>query len=59
MGAYWYIAPKIKSSLKQGKKTPNLFYAGRPEKSSPATGAPSVHKEEQDNIIKSCFNLNS
>jgi 2-oxoglutarate dehydrogenase E1 component len=58
MGAYWFIAPKLKSSLKQAKKTPELFYAGRPEKSSPATGAPSVHKEEQDNIIKSCFNLN-
>ena len=57
MGAYWYIAPKIKSSLKQSKKTPELFYAGRPEKSSPATGSPLVHKEEQDNIIKLCFNL--
>jgi len=58
MGAYWYIAPKLKSSLQKCGKTEPLYYAGRPEKSSPATGAPHVHKEEQDNIIKACFTFN-
>ena len=55
MGAYWYIAPKLKLSLLQAKFTQELCYIGRTERSSPATGAPSVHKNEQNSIIETCF----
>jgi 2-oxoglutarate dehydrogenase E1 component len=55
MGAYWYIAPKLKKALQKAEKEPVLYYAGRTERSSPATGAPAVHQEEQNDIINSCF----
>lgn len=59
MGAYWFIAPKLKRVLQMAGKEPILYYAGRTERASPATGSPSVHQEEQNDIINSCFNLNS
>jgi len=57
MGAYWFIAPKLKNVLKAAGKPTDLYYAGRTERSSPATGAPAVHLEEQNDIINSCFNI--
>ncbi|MGH1469463.1 MAG: 2-oxoglutarate dehydrogenase E1 component [Bdellovibrionales bacterium] len=57
MGAYWFIAPKLKKVLQTAGKEPELYYAGRTERSSPATGAPSIHQEEQNDIINSCFNF--
>lgn len=57
MGAYWFIAPKLKKAIKKSGFTPNLYYAGRSERSSPATGSSSVHQEEQNNIIQSCLSF--
>ncbi len=59
MGAYWFIAPKLKKALQTAGKEPVLYYAGRTERSSPATGAPSIHQEEQNDIINSCFSFQS
>jgi len=59
MGAYWYIAPKLRHSIADAKFSASLYYAGRTERSSPATGAPQVHKDEQNSIIKTCFNFDS
>ncbi len=55
MGAYWFIAPKLKKVLQMIKKEPELYYLGRTERSSPATGSPLIHKKEQNDIINSCF----
>ncbi len=55
MGAYWFIAPKLKKVLQMIKKEPELYYSGRTERSSPATGSPSIHQKEQNDIINSCF----
>lgn len=57
MGAYWFIAPKLKKVLHAAGKEPELYYAGRTERSSPATGVPAIHLEEQNDIINSCFNF--
>ena len=57
MGAYWFIAPKLKKVLQDAGKPTELYYAGRTERSSPATGAPAVHTEEQNDIINSCLNI--
>lgn len=57
MGAYWFIAPKLKKVLQMAGQQPELYYAGRTERSSPATGAPAIHIEEQNDIINSCFNF--
>lgn len=57
MGAYWFIAPKLKKVLQLSGKKPELYYAGRTERSSPATGAPAIHTEEQNDIINSCLNF--
>ncbi len=59
MGAYQFIAPKLKKTLMLAGCKPEIFYAGRIEKSSPATGAPSIHMDEQNKIINACFNFKS
>ncbi len=59
MGAYTYIAPKLNDLLTEisdeKEESFELFYAGRTERASPATGSPSVHKQEQEAIVNQCF----
>ncbi len=57
MGAYWHIAPKLRGLLKATQRKADVYYVGRTERSSPATGSPRVHKEEQLKIIETCFKL--
>lgn len=52
MGAYSFIMPKLRMCLQRLKKSEvPVYYVGRTERASPATGAPSVHTKEQQLII--------
>jgi 2-oxoglutarate dehydrogenase E1 component len=55
MGAWYFVFP-ILSELASGKVT--VSYIGRPDRSSPAGGDPTVHKEEQEQIIQQALNMN-
>ena len=53
MGAYSFMAPRLKQSLQNIKKNDiPVYYVGRTERASPATGSASVHQEEQSSIIE-------
>ncbi|WEG14108.1 2-oxoglutarate dehydrogenase E1 component [Pullulanibacillus sp. KACC 23026] len=49
MGAWFYMEPRLRALAPKGV---NLSYVGRPDRSSPATGEPGIHKSEQSRIIK-------
>ncbi len=58
MGAWFYIEPKLASSLKAiGYKTNFIQYIGRKEAASPATGYVKVHNKEQEIIIKQALEI--
>lgn len=58
MGAYSYIMPKLRMCLQKLKKNDvPVYYVGRTERASPATGAPSVHAKEQQLIISQSLEL--
>ena len=48
MGAWTYIAPKLRGLLGEGVE---LEYVGRPERASPAEGYPAAHAAEQTRIV--------
>ncbi len=48
MGAWTYIAPKLRGLLGEGVE---LEYVGRPERASPAEGYPAAHAAEQSRIV--------
>lgn len=59
MGALFFVRSKMnRLKVELGKKDLNLGYIARPERSSPACGTPTRHKQEQDDILKKAFNLN-
>lgn len=59
MGAYSYIMPKLRMCLQKIKRNDvPVYYVGRTERASPATGAPSVHAKEQQLIISQSLDLN-
>jgi 2-oxoglutarate dehydrogenase E1 component len=49
MGAWTYIAPRIRALLREGVR---LRYIGRPERSSPAEGIADTHELTQKRIIR-------
>jgi 2-oxoglutarate dehydrogenase E1 component len=56
MGAYQFIYFRLSEMLfREGLAHLSLHYVGRPEKASPATGSPTRHKLEQEQIVKGCF----
>jgi len=55
MGAYDYVRPRIRKLLSDLGIKLEPEYIGRVERSSPAVGAPAVHKKEQDEIVEKCF----
>jgi 2-oxoglutarate dehydrogenase E1 component len=56
MGAYQHIYFKLLDILSRENLTQlNFMYVGRSERSSPATGSIYRHKNEQSEIIRSCF----
>jgi 2-oxoglutarate dehydrogenase E1 component len=58
MGAYQFIYFRLSEMLfKEGLTHLPLHYIGRGEKASPATGSPTRHKLEQEQIIKGCFSI--
>ncbi|MCO5114013.1 MAG: 2-oxoglutarate dehydrogenase E1 component [Bdellovibrionaceae bacterium] len=60
MGAYSFIMPRIRQSLQAIKKADlPVYYVGRIDRASPATGSPSLHKKEQEEIIQGSLDLNS
>ncbi len=60
MGAYGYIMLKLRMCLQKLKRNEvPVYYVGRTERASPATGAPSVHTKEQQLIITQSLELGS
>lgn len=57
MGAYQHIYFKLAELLEKDFPGVKLHYAGRPERSSPATGSIYRHKIEQAQLIKELFNI--
>ena len=58
MGAYQNVYFKISEVLlKEGLSKLSLHYAGRGERSSPATGSVYRHKVEQASIVKAAFSF--
>lgn len=56
MGSWLFIQPFINDLLSEvGQKTLQVEYVGRAPKASPATGSPSAHAREQQNIIYQCL----
>ncbi len=49
MGAWTFMEPRLREIAPNGA---NVSYIGRPDRSSPATGEPDIHKNEQSQIIK-------
>lgn len=49
MGAWFYMEPRLRELVQNNIP---IRYLGRPERSSPATGLPDVHKKEQKRIIQ-------
>lgn len=56
MGAWTYMEPKIRALAPEGVK---VEYAGRVERSSPATGFQYVHLQEQQQILAKVLKQNS
>lgn len=56
MGAWTYMEPRLRELLPAGVK---LDYAGRPERSSPATGFQHVHVVEQQQILSKVLKQSS
>lgn len=58
MGAYQFVYFRLSEMLfKESLTHLPLHYIGRGEKASPATGSPTRHKLEQEQIIKGCFSI--
>ncbi len=56
MGAYFFIDPHIKGMMDEFEiKKVDFVYRGRLDRASPATGSPKVHRTEQCEIVKACF----
>ena len=51
-GAWSFVEPKLRDILKPGLP---LVYVGRPARSSPAEGSATLHKVEQDRLIREGF----
>ncbi|HEU4829860.1 MAG TPA: multifunctional oxoglutarate decarboxylase/oxoglutarate dehydrogenase thiamine pyrophosphate-binding subunit/dihydrolipoyllysine-residue succinyltransferase subunit [Gemmatimonadales bacterium] len=54
MGAWTYIAPKLRSLLGEGVE---LEYVGRPDRASPAEGYPAAHAAEQTRIVAAALEM--
>ncbi len=60
MGAYGYIMPKLRLCLQKLKRNDvPVYYVGRTERASPATGSSSVHAKEQQLIIMQSLEINA
>ena len=59
MGAYFHIAPRLKTCLSsQNRSSPHQIpYAGRGPSASTATGYPDTHKAEQQKLQKDAMDL--
>jgi 2-oxoglutarate dehydrogenase E1 component len=53
MGAWLFVQPFLSDMVTNQK----VIYNGRPRRSSPATGDPHIHKQEQAEIIQNALNM--
>ncbi|WP_085994465.1 2-oxoglutarate dehydrogenase E1 component [Oceanobacillus senegalensis] len=53
MGAWDFVDDYLRELMKDGQK---LRYIGRPDRSAPAVGLPSIHKYEQNEILQQAIN---
>lgn len=54
MGAWSFVFPRLSEIAPKGVE---VNYVGRPDRQSPATGEPDVHKKEQESIVKEALYL--
>lgn len=54
MGAWNFIRPKLREDLSEGQQ---LYYAGRPESASPATGSSKISNQQQQDLIRNAFSI--
>jgi 2-oxoglutarate dehydrogenase E1 component len=57
MGAWHFLQPRLQAVLQELQKEP--VYIGRGEGSSPCTGSPVIHKEEQKDLVTRAFGPSS
>ncbi len=56
MGAWFFAQPRLRELMDAGGMTSvPVLYRGRTERASPATGSEKVHKQEQEELVSSCF----
>lgn len=52
MGAWPYLGPRLRELVGERMR---VRYIGRPERGSPAEGAPEVHMAEQTRLVQEAF----
>ncbi|WLR52757.1 2-oxoglutarate dehydrogenase E1 component [Bacillus tianshenii] len=55
MGSWHYIYPRLRELVNHEM---DVNYIGRPDRSSPATGEPDIHKREQQRIVNAALTKN-
>ncbi|KAL6074805.1 oxoglutarate dehydrogenase (succinyl-transferring) [Balamuthia mandrillaris] len=55
MGAWNWINPHIRSSLRKSRGLVDLRYVGRAPSASPATGSPKTHKNQLRQLLNAAF----
>lgn len=56
MGAWFFMQPRFRELMdSSGMTAVPVMYRGRTERASPATGSEKVHKQEQEELVSSCF----
>ena len=55
MGCWQYISPRFQTALKEINDNRTLQYVGRKPEAAPATGYPSVHRQETQKLLEQTF----
>jgi 2-oxoglutarate dehydrogenase E1 component len=55
MGAWTYVEPRLRDLLNALERPLPIRYAGRPERASPAEGAPDRHAAEHARIVRAAL----
>ncbi len=56
-GAWYCSQHHMRQALERVDKKPRLEYAGRKASAAPASGYPSVHAQEQKQLVEDAFSV--